>query len=146
MHKCLKCTNIKFTILLMKHDSRNLEILKHLGTKTVFWCLWKKSIQNNLDKNAHLLKRRLNPPPKKLIELTHIYDLLICHMTVPAINTYLRHLISLSVNRGRKEILEREWGQFHQRSMCSFYVCKLRAQLFCAYVLGLYFTGARLLA
>jgi len=37
-------------------------------------------------------------------------------------------------------------GQFHQRSMCSLYICKLRVQLFCAYVLGLYFTGARLLA
>ncbi len=37
-------------------------------------------------------------------------------------------------------------GQFHQCSTCSFYVCMLRAQLFCAYVLGLYFTGARLLA
>jgi hypothetical protein len=24
------------------------------------------------------------------------------------------------------------WGQFHQRSTHSFYVCKLRAQLFCA--------------
>jgi hypothetical protein len=36
--------------------------------------------------------------------------------------------------------------QFHQRSTCSFYVRKLRAVLFCAYVLGLYFTGARLLA
>ncbi len=37
-------------------------------------------------------------------------------------------------------------GQFHQSSTCSFYVCKLRIKLFCAYVLGLYFTGARLLA
>ncbi len=37
-------------------------------------------------------------------------------------------------------------GQFHQRSTRSFYICKFRAQLFCAYVLGLYFTGARLLA
>jgi hypothetical protein len=36
-------------------------------------------------------------------------------------------------------------GQFHQHSTCSFYVRKLRAQLFCAYVLGLYFIGARLL-
>jgi hypothetical protein len=36
-------------------------------------------------------------------------------------------------------------GQFHQRSTCIFYVRKLQAQLFCAYVLGLYFTGARLL-
>ncbi len=35
-------------------------------------------------------------------------------------------------------------GQFHQRSMRSFYVCKLRPQLFCAYVLGLYFTGVSL--
>jgi hypothetical protein len=26
------------------------------------------------------------------------------------------------------------WGQFHQRSTCSFYICKLRAQLFCAYI------------
>jgi hypothetical protein len=41
---------------------------------------------------------------------------------------------------------EEIWGQFHQRSKHSFYVRKLRAQLFCAYVLGLYFTGARLLA
>ncbi len=38
------------------------------------------------------------------------------------------------------------WGQFHQRSIHSFYVRKLRVQLFCAYILGLYFTGARLLA
>jgi hypothetical protein len=37
------------------------------------------------------------------------------------------------------------WGQFHQRSTCSFYIRKLCAQLFCAYVLGLYFTGVRLL-
>ncbi len=29
-------------------------------------------------------------------------------------------------------------GQFHQRSTCSFYIHKLRAQLFCAYILGLY--------
>ncbi len=36
-------------------------------------------------------------------------------------------------------------GQFHHRSMCSFYKRKLRAQLFCAYILGLYFTGIRLL-
>ncbi len=38
------------------------------------------------------------------------------------------------------------WGQFHQCSTCSFYIRKLRAQLFCAYDLGLYFIGARLLA
>jgi hypothetical protein len=38
------------------------------------------------------------------------------------------------------------WGQFHQHSTRSFYVRKLHAQLFCAYILGLYFTGARLLA
>ncbi len=41
---------------------------------------------------------------------------------------------------------EKIWGQFHQHSMCSFYVPKFRSQLFCAYVLCLYFTGARLLA
>ncbi len=38
------------------------------------------------------------------------------------------------------------WGQFHQRSICSFYVRKFRTQLFCAHVLVFYFTGARLLA
>ncbi len=37
-------------------------------------------------------------------------------------------------------------GQFCQRSMCWFYVHKFRVQLFCANVLGLYFTGAKLLA
>ncbi len=37
------------------------------------------------------------------------------------------------------------WAQFHQRSTHSFYVRKLRVQLFCAYNLGLYFTGAGLL-
>ena len=37
------------------------------------------------------------------------------------------------------------WGQFHQSSTCSSYLHKQCAQLFCAYVLGLYFTGARLL-
>jgi hypothetical protein len=30
--------------------------------------------------------------------------------------------------------------------MCSFYMRKLRVQLFCAYISGLYFTGVRLLA
>jgi hypothetical protein len=34
-------------------------------------------------------------------------------------------------------------AQFHQRSMCSFYVCTLRSQLFCTFILGLYFTGAK---
>jgi hypothetical protein len=37
-------------------------------------------------------------------------------------------------------------AQFHQRYTHSFYIRKLCTQLFCAYVLGLYFTGARLLA
>jgi hypothetical protein len=37
-------------------------------------------------------------------------------------------------------------GQFHQRSTCSFYIRKFCGQLFCAYILGLYFIGARLLA
>ncbi len=36
------------------------------------------------------------------------------------------------------------WGQFHQRSTCSFYLRKLRTQLFHAYILGLYFTGVSL--
>ncbi len=35
-------------------------------------------------------------------------------------------------------------GQFHQRSTRSFYIRKLRAKLFCAYVLALYFTGVSL--
>ncbi len=35
-------------------------------------------------------------------------------------------------------------AQFHQRSTRSFYVCKLRAQLFCAYILALYSTGVSL--
>ncbi len=38
------------------------------------------------------------------------------------------------------------WGQFHQRCTSSFYVHKLRTQLFCAYILALYSTGVRLLA
>ncbi len=38
------------------------------------------------------------------------------------------------------------WCLFHQRSMRSFYVQKLLAKLFCAYVLGLDFPGARLFA
>jgi hypothetical protein len=37
-------------------------------------------------------------------------------------------------------------GQFHQHFIHSFYVRKLCARLFCAYILGLYFTSARLLA
>ncbi len=37
-------------------------------------------------------------------------------------------------------------GQFHQHSMHSFYVRKLGEQLFCAYILGLYFIGVSLLA
>jgi hypothetical protein len=39
-----------------------------------------------------------------------------------------------------------ENSQFYQHSMRSFYVRKFCAQLFCAYFLGLNFTGARLLA
>jgi hypothetical protein len=35
-------------------------------------------------------------------------------------------------------------GQFHQISTRSFNVLKLHAQLFCAYILGLYFTGISL--
>jgi hypothetical protein len=35
-------------------------------------------------------------------------------------------------------------GQFHQCSTHSFYIRKLRMQLFCAYVLGLYFTEVSL--
>ncbi len=35
-------------------------------------------------------------------------------------------------------------GQFHQHSMRSFCICKLCEQLFCAYTLGLYFTGISL--
>ncbi len=38
------------------------------------------------------------------------------------------------------------WAQFHQPSTSSFYVRKLCAQVFCAYVIGLYFTDTRLLA
>jgi hypothetical protein len=37
-------------------------------------------------------------------------------------------------------------GQFHQHSTRSFYVRNLCTQLFCTYVLGLYFTGVSLLA
>ncbi len=37
-------------------------------------------------------------------------------------------------------------GQFHQHSTRSFYVSKLRVLLFCAYDLGLYFTGISQLA
>ncbi len=44
------------------------------------------------------------------------------------------------------DFLSRNWGQFHQRSTRSFYVRKLRTQLFCAYLLALYSTGVRLLA
>jgi hypothetical protein len=39
--------------------------------------------------------------------------------------------------------LSSTWGQFHQRSMRSFYIHKLCTQLFCAYIFGLYCTGAR---
>ncbi len=42
-------------------------------------------------------------------------------------------------------LLPTYWDQFHQRSTPSFYVRKFHAQLSCAYVLGLFFTGARLL-
>jgi hypothetical protein len=37
-------------------------------------------------------------------------------------------------------------GQFHQCSTGSFNIRNLHAELFCAYVICLYFTGARLLA
>ncbi len=38
------------------------------------------------------------------------------------------------------------WSQFHQHSTHSFYVHKLRGQIFGAYILGLYFIGVSLLA
>ncbi len=37
-------------------------------------------------------------------------------------------------------------SQFHQCSMRSFYVHKFREQLFCAFILGSYFIGTRMLA
>jgi hypothetical protein len=40
----------------------------------------------------------------------------------------------------------RNGGQFHQRSTRSFYIHKFCVQLFCAYIIGLYFNGTRLLA
>ncbi len=40
--------------------------------------------------------------------------------------------------------LHETWSQFHQRSTRSFYVRKLHTQLFCAYILGLHFTGVSL--
>ncbi len=59
-----------------------------------------------------------------------------CHVQIETVRLYwLSYSLSLTT-----------WGQFHQHSTCSFYVRKLFAQLFCAYILGLYFTGARLLA
>ncbi len=41
-------------------------------------------------------------------------------------------------------LMQKIRGQFHQRSTRNFYVRKLRTQLFCAYILGLYFTGVSL--
>ncbi len=49
-----------------------------------------------------------------------------------------------SKTRAKNQLQTR--GQFHQHSTRSFYVRKLHAQLFCAHVLGLYFTGVSLLA
>jgi hypothetical protein len=46
----------------------------------------------------------------------------------------------------RRESERATEGQFHQHSTRSFYVLKLGAQLFCAYILGLYFIGVSLLA
>ncbi len=59
---------------------------------------------------------------------------------------YFRNVGIGSVLKNDANLKINSWGQFHQHSTHSFYVRKLRAQLFCAYVLGLYFTGARLLA
>jgi hypothetical protein len=47
-------------------------------------------------------------------------------------------------NNSAKHFSVEKRGQFHQYSTCSFYIRKLLAQLFCAYVLGLYFTGVSL--
>jgi hypothetical protein len=61
-------------------------------------------------------------------------------------------LLFLLLNKGVLKLTQVErkdchfWGQFHQRSMRSFYVRKLRAQLVCACILALHFTGARQLA
>jgi hypothetical protein len=47
---------------------------------------------------------------------------------------------------GAKAARKMLMAQFYQHSTSSFYVLKLRVQLFCAYILGLYLSGARLLA
>jgi hypothetical protein len=47
-------------------------------------------------------------------------------------------------DESRKMYVAHSWDQFHQHSTRSFYVRKLPVQLFCAYILGLYFTGVSL--
>ncbi len=60
------------------------------------------------------------------------------------IDQSFQNLNFFSIIRLKNSCLSR--AQFHQHSMCSFYVRKVRAQIFCAYILGLYFTGTGLLA
>ncbi len=48
--------------------------------------------------------------------------------------------------KGGRDKIEVTRGQFHQRSTHSFYVRKLCAQLFCAYIFSLYFTSVSLMA
>jgi hypothetical protein len=58
----------------------------------------------------------------------------------------LSHRLAHLISKKTLNFPNNSWAQFHQRSTCRFYILKLHAHLFCAYVLGLYFTGARLLA
>jgi hypothetical protein len=50
--------------------------------------------------------------------------------------------LTMGINEKTKFVNNR--GQLNQHSTRSFYVRKLHSQLFCAYVLGLYFTGVNL--
>ncbi len=51
---------------------------------------------------------------------------------------------STTFSKNNFSFFEETCDQFRQHSTCSFYIRKLRAQLFCAYSIGLYFTGISL--
>jgi hypothetical protein len=58
----------------------------------------------------------------------------------------LNHILKQSLRAKKSFQTFGTKAQFHHCTTRSFYIRKLRTQLLCAYILGLHFTGARLMA
>ncbi len=88
------------------------------------------------------------PYPSPWYQFQQHFKSSFCADTRASINQYKKSVRQTFVWKSYTQNVDEidSWGQFHQRSTRSFYICKLCVELFCAHILGLYFTGARLLA